>query len=104
MLLYLSGHSRPDIHFAVTQCDQFSHDPKRSHEKALERIGLYLKGTRDKGLILKPDLINKLQIDCYVDSDFAGQWGYEDPEDSSSVRSRTGYIIFIANCPVLWVS
>ena len=55
MLLYLSGHSRPDIHFAVSQYARWSHDPKISHEEALERIGLYLKGTRDKGLILQPE-------------------------------------------------
>lgn len=55
MLQYLQGHSRPDISYAVSQCARFVHSPKRSHEVALERIGLYLKGTLDKGLTLRPD-------------------------------------------------
>ena len=104
MLLYLSGHSRPDIHFAVTQCARYSHAPKRSHEKALERIGQYLKGTREKGLIFKPEATASLGIDMFVDADFAGMWGYEDPNDPVSTYSRTGFVIFIANCPVLWKS
>jgi hypothetical protein len=49
MLQYLQGHSRPDITYAVSQCARFVHSPKRSHEEALERIGLYLKGTLDEG-------------------------------------------------------
>ena len=53
MLLYL-GHSRPDISFATHQCARYTHSPKQSHEDALVRIGRYLKGTLDKGLILKP--------------------------------------------------
>ena len=59
--------------------------------------------TIDKGLILSPNS-SKLKIDCYVDADFAGLWGYADKQDPSCVKSRTGYIIFIANCPVVWIS
>jgi O-phosphoseryl-tRNA(Cys) synthetase len=72
MCLYLAGHTSPDIAFAVSQCARFTHSHKRSHELALEQIGLYLKGTTDKGLILRPNLKPPLQLDCYVDSDFAG--------------------------------
>ena len=36
MLQYLQGHSRPDITHAVSQCTRFTHNPKRSHEVALE--------------------------------------------------------------------
>jgi hypothetical protein len=36
--------------------------------------------------------------------DFAGLWGYEDCNDPSCVKSRTGYVINIANCPVIWKS
>ena len=77
MLLYLSGHSRPDIALAVSQCARFTHCVKRSHELALERIGRYLLATADKGLILWTNL-NEMKINCYMDADFAGLWGYED--------------------------
>ena len=102
MLQYLQGHSRPDITFAVSQCARFIHLTKRSHEEALERIGQYLKGTMEEGLILRPS--GELDIDCYVDADFAGLWPYEDKHDPSCVKSRTGFAICISNCPVIWSS
>jgi hypothetical protein len=101
---YLKGHNRPDINFAASRCARFSNNPKRSHEKALEHIGLYLKGTRKNGLILNPKYIDNLPIDCYVDANFAGLWGHEDNQDPTSVKRRTGFIIFVANCPVFWKS
>mmetsp|Transcript_30431 Transcript_30431/g.69423 ORF Transcript_30431/g.69423 Transcript_30431/m.69423 type:complete len:1695 (-) Transcript_30431:406-5490(-) len=102
MLLYLCGHSRPDIAFAVHQCARYSFAPKRSHELALLRIGRYLKGTLDKGLILDP--IDDLRLDCYPDADFAGLWGQDHPQDSHCVRSRTGFLISLSGCPVVWSS
>jgi hypothetical protein len=105
MLLYLASNSRPDLTFAVSQCARFSHAPRRSHEEALERIGRYLKKTRDKGLILRPaSFDDTFSIDVYCDADFAGGWGYEDPHDPVCVKSRTGYIIEIMGCPVVWQS
>jgi hypothetical protein len=102
MLQCLQGHSRPDITYAVSQCSRFIHCAKRSHEIALERIGRCLKKTRGKGLILKPS--KNLDIDCYVDADFCGLWSREDAHDPVSVKSRTGFAICIANCPIVWSS
>ena len=103
MLQYLQGHSRPDITYAVSQCSRYTHNPKRSHEIALEHIGQYLKHTQDEGLVLKPSHDN-LNVDCFVDADFAGLWPYEDKQDPSCVKSRTGFTLCIANCPVIWTS
>ena len=36
MLQYFQGHSRPDITYAVSQCARYTHNPKHSHEIALE--------------------------------------------------------------------
>jgi hypothetical protein len=48
MLLYLSGHTRPDISFAVNCCARYMFCPKHSHELALKCIGRrYLKQTPD---------------------------------------------------------
>jgi hypothetical protein len=41
-----NGNNFPNINFAASQCARFSNNPKRSHEKALEHIGLHLKETR----------------------------------------------------------
>jgi hypothetical protein len=102
MLQYLQAHSRPDITFAVSQCARYVHRTRRSHEIAIERIGLYLKSTQDQGLILKPT--GRLDIDCYVDADFAGLWPHEDKNDPTCVKSRTGFVICISDCPVIWSS
>ena len=76
--------------------------PNRLHEDAIKRIGRYLVGTWDKGMILKPTTL--LNINAYPDADFAGLYGYEDNNDPVCVRSRTGFVITVANCPVFWSS
>uniref|UniRef100_A0A7S4IN60 Reverse transcriptase Ty1/copia-type domain-containing protein n=1 Tax=Odontella aurita TaxID=265563 RepID=A0A7S4IN60_9STRA len=105
MCWYLCNQSHPDIQMAVSQCARFTFCPKRSHEKALKRIGRYLKGFKKKGgrgLILKPS--GDLRIDAYVDADFSGLWSYEDPHDPTCVKSRMGYVLCVGNCPVVWMS
>jgi hypothetical protein len=75
MMQYLQGHSIPDIVFAVAQCSWYTHNLKHSHEIALQRIGLYLQGTKNRGLIFDPDKSKEVNIDCYLDAGFAGMWG-----------------------------
>ena len=104
MLWYLYGHSRPDIGFAVSQAARFSFNTKRSHELALIRLGQYLKGTVDKGMILKPMSTNSFKMDAYVDSDFMGLYGKEKRTDPTNVKSRTGFVICINDCPIIWSS
>ena len=99
MLNYLAASTRPDILFAVYQCARFSFNPKLSHERALNRIVQYLKGTKDKGIILKPN--PNEGIKCYVDTDFAGSYHNETKDDPVSVYSRTGYVIFFFGYPVV---
>ncbi len=102
MLLYLTGHSRPDVQQAVHQCARFTHNPRASHEEAVKHICRYLKGTRDKGLVFRID--GDLTLDCYVDADFAGLWKVEHETDPVCVKSRTGFVIMLGGCPLLWVS
>jgi len=102
MLLYLASNSRPDISFAVHQCARFTHNPKASHEQGILRICRYLQGTKDEGIVFCPT--KECAVDCYVDADFAGLWGHEDDQDPVCVKSRTGYVVTVANCPLVWVS
>jgi hypothetical protein len=104
MLWYLHKHSRPELGFACSQVARFTFNPKRSHELALIRIGQYLKGTRDKGLIMKPTTFEKFAMDCWTDSDFMGKYGTEQRSDPENVKSRGGYIISINGCPISWQS
>ncbi len=45
-----------------------------------------------------------LKIDAYPDASFAGMYGYEHHDNPSGVKSWTGYVINVANCPVMWQS
>ena len=99
MLLYLSTNTRPDIAYAVSQVARFSHSPKKSHATAVKTILRYLAGTKDRGTIFtRPQ---SLHLDCFVDADFAGLFGSEDPSLPVSVKSRTGYIIALSGCFIL---
>lgn len=101
-LNYLEKGSRPDISYITHQCARFSIDPKEEHARALRWLGRYLKGTRDKGIILKPDLNRSLEV--HVDADFVGNWDKDETDDPDTARSRHGYIISYAGCPILWKS
>ena len=102
MLLYLSTNTRPDISFAVSQVARFNHNPKRSHATAIKTIVRYLHRTSNKGTIVRPT--GDLSIDCYVDADFSGLYGRDPDYAPSSAKSRTGYIITLGGCPILWKS
>ena len=102
MLLYLSTNTRPDISFAVSQAARFSANPKQSHATAVKTIVRYLHGTADKGMILKPR--GDLKLELFCDADFAGLYKREPDRSLDSARSRTGYIIKLSGCPLVWKS
>ena len=102
MLMFVANNTRADIAYATHQVARFTHNPKKSHGLAIKRLVRYLCGTKDKGMILSPS--TDFVVDCYVDADFEGLYPIEDSQDAVSVRSRTGYILFMANCSLLWVS
>jgi len=102
MLMYRQGHSRPDITFSVNQCARYTFAPKQSHQESLKRIGRYLVVTVDEGIIFTPT--NDFCLHCYLDSDFVGQWNYEDQSDLTSVRSRSRFVFLFDGYPVSWKS
>jgi Reverse transcriptase (RNA-dependent DNA polymerase) len=101
-ILYVSSNTRCEITLANHQCARFSIDPWSPHGVALKRIGRYLLGTRDKGMIIKPT--KDLTLDCYADADFAGLFSTSDPDDPKSVKSRSGFVITLGRIPVSWGS
>jgi hypothetical protein len=99
---FLEKSTRVDIAYAVHQCARFTADPKESHATALKRIGRYLAGTKDKGLILNP---RDHSFECFVDADFVGNWDRVNADvDPSTAKSRTGYVITYGGCPIVWAS
>ena len=102
-LNFLEKSSRPDIAYAAHQCARFSSAPKKVHYEAVIHLTKYLQATRNQGMILDPDQ-NK-SFEAYADADFAGNW-YKGTamDDPSTSKSRSGYVITYANCPIIWGS
>ena len=94
-LLYASLATRPDIAFAVNQAARYVSDPGRAHWTAVKRIFRYLKGTKDFGIMYRRgeeghDLV------AFSDADWAG--------NRDNRRSTSGFICFLHDGPVNWLS
>ena len=63
----------------------------------------YLAGSKDKGIIVSKST-GELKLRVYVDADLAGLYNVDPPEDTSSAKSRTGFIIFLDTCALIWKS
>ena len=82
---------------------KYSSNPKQEHGQAIIYIVRYLIKTRDLGLLFKPDPSKGFY--CYADVDFSGEWNKDFAElDPSTAKSRSGWFILYANCPVIWCS
>jgi len=69
---------------------------------AILRIGRYLMATRSEGLILEP--INSL-LELWCDANFSENWKAETANiDRTIAKSRAGYMIKYAGCPLTWTS
>ena len=102
-LNFLEKSTRLDISVSIHQCARFSESPKRSHAEAIKHIGRYLLATRDKGLVIQPN--NDWHFDCWVDSDFAGNWCQADAHtDPMTSKSRSGWVVWFAGAPITWAS
>ena len=73
----------------------------------MKKIVQYLIGTKRSeteysGLLFRIDKRKSLEV--FVDASFAGDWNKAWSHEPSSVLSRTGYVIFYAGCPIIWLS
>ncbi len=57
---------------------------KATHADAVKWLGRYLKGTRDKGMILKP---TGTSFDIYMDANFAGNWKHSNAKSWNTAHS-----------------
>jgi len=101
-LNYLEKSTRPEIAYAIHQCTRFCTAPKKSHGEAVKQISRYLLGTFDKGLILSP---TKASCKCWADASHTGEWARMNADiDATTAKSRSGYVILYAGCPLIWAS
>ena len=70
LLMWAAVATRPDISFAVSLLSQFLENPGITHWNAVKRVFRYLKGTKDKKLVLGG---SREGIVGYTDADWASQ-------------------------------
>jgi hypothetical protein len=102
-LNYLAQTTHPDIMYATHQIAKYSSDPRETHGEAILYLVQYLKRTCDLGIHFKPDPDKGCK--CYCDVDFSGNWNKQFASvDPSTSKSRSGWAVFYAGCPVCWAS
>ena len=92
-LMYLTN-TRPDICFVVNTLIQYLTDPRSVHLTATKHILRYLKGTIDYGL--KYDANQKINLEGYVDLDWAG--------NSINRKSTSGCCFSMGSGVISWFS
>jgi histone deacetylase 1/2 len=97
ILNYLSCRTRPDLASAVSILSRFNQWPGLSHWKEVFHCSKYLQGTKDLGLLLKPNKMNFINhINFFTDTTWA--------EDQETRISQSGSLAFWKSCPILWNS
>ena len=102
MLQYLGTNTHPECAYAINACARYAINPRQPHGNALKKIGRYLIGAKDEGLVIDPS--GPMSLDLWVDSDYAGNYIAEENDDPASCRYRTGFVITLGSVPVLWKS
>jgi hypothetical protein len=101
-LNFLEKSTRLELAYAIHQCAHFCVSPRRSHGEAIKHIRRYLLSMKNQGIILKP---KQDTFDCWVDASHAGYWKKQmAADDIDTAKSRTGYVIMFAGCPLIWSS
>jgi hypothetical protein len=63
----------------------------------------YLLGIKDAGIIYDPKWDQSIEV--YADADLCSSWNEAmAPQDIRTTKSRTGYIVNFADCPIVWTS
>ena len=102
-LNYLAQTTGPDIMYATHQLAKYSLNPRKPHGKAALYLVRYLKISWDIGFCFRPDPDKGFK--CYCNADFSGLWNKQFAHHGpSSAKSRSGWVVFYAGCPIIWAS
>ena len=92
-LLYLSGWTRPDIAYAVSNVAKFASLPSKQHWIAVKHILRYIKGTLNHGIKYKK---GDGMLVGYSDASWAS--------DINDRKSVSGYVCTLSGAPISWRS
>jgi hypothetical protein len=95
-ILYASINTRPDLAFASQIHSRFLQQPRREHFELIVHALQYLRTHSDYAMLFKRKDTPDIDIQGYSDADYA-----QDPSDRKSI---TGYVVFLDDSPISWVS
>jgi hypothetical protein len=95
-LHYAAVCTRPDTSTALSILGSAQASPTDAHMQALKKVLRYLHGTIDMRLTLRGGTDHSLQLTCFADADLAN--------DSSTHKSRSGYLFTLGRGPISYKS
>ncbi|KAI6777540.1 transposase, partial [Emericellopsis cladophorae] len=96
-LNWLSIGTRPDIAYTVNKLCEANNGPKEVHGTIFKHLSRYLNGTKNMGITLGGKYDPRdLKLRVFADASFA-----DDPCDRISTA---GFVVYLANGPVMWKS
>ena len=95
-LMYAMVGTRPDLAHAMSVVSRFIANPGEEHWTALKWIMRYVKGSLNMGLVFCKDDNHSVQVNGYVDSDYAA--------NLDTRRSLTGFVFTVLGGCVSWKS
>ncbi len=102
-LNYLAQTTKPDIMYAKHQLTKYSSNLCEPHGEAALYLVRYLKKSCDIGIRFRPD--PDKGFECYCNADFSVLWNKQFTRHvPSTVESRSGWVVFYADCPIIWAS
>ncbi|KAL7475502.1 hypothetical protein ACHAW6_001413, partial [Cyclotella cf. meneghiniana] len=103
ILNYVGQTMCSDILFATHQIAKYSSDPRQEHGEAMLYSVQYLNKTCHLGIKCYPDPTQGCE--CYCDADFLRNWTRDFAQfDPSTSKSRSGWVVFYAEFPIIWAS
>ena len=94
-LLYCAVATRPDIAVAVSKLSRVMANPGPKHYRRALHLLRYLKGTMDLGVRYSKEGVTNV-LTAFTDADYAGC--------PDTRKSTSGYVCFVNNGPVSWMS
>lgn len=95
-LMWLANQTRPDILTAVRAVARYTHAPKMLHWRAALHVLMYVRSTASYGITFSRDTERGVELELYVDSDFASK--------ATDRRSVSGAVVMCAGGCVSYLS
>lgn len=95
-LMYPMLDTCPDLAFTVALLGRHTATPGEQHQRALDHIFRYLRGTSNWSLAFQQGRENGLTLHGYADADWAN--------DSSDRKSTSGFVFLLAGGAISWSS